>query len=191
MLTAGKKKGTDKMRRAFFFQPQPPLMREIKGTGTLKMLNHDRISGGFWLVVALIFCFESYRLGLGTFRQPGPGFIFFGTAIILALLSVKILIKAWRSQETTNTSEKIREYSNYRKVIFVLAAIFIYAMLVEKLGFIPMTLLLLLYVLGFIEKRGLWFSIAVSLMITIAAFVVFQIWLKSQLPPGVLAHFRL
>jgi len=55
----------------------------------------DRISGVFWLVFSLIMAFESYREGLGTLRQPGPGFLYFWTSIVLALMSLPVLIRGW------------------------------------------------------------------------------------------------
>jgi uncharacterized membrane protein len=49
---------------------------------------HDRTSSIFFLIVSVIVFIGSVQLGLGTTRQPGPGFITFGTSGLLGILSL-------------------------------------------------------------------------------------------------------
>ena len=55
----------------------------------------DRISGIFWLCFAVLLIIQSYHLGLGTLHKPGPGFLFFWVNIVLGIMSLVVLIRAW------------------------------------------------------------------------------------------------
>jgi len=61
----------------------------------------------------------------------------------------------------------------------------------ETVGFILMTLVLFIYLLGVIEKKKWVFTIFVSVIVTVIAYLVFEVWLQSQLPKGLLAFLRL
>lgn len=77
------------------------------------------------------------------------------------------------------------------KVVLVLISLFLYALLMEKIGFIIITLLLFVFLLGVIEKKRWFFAIFVSILVTVIAYLIFEIWLKSQLPKGLLGFLRL
>ena len=50
------------------------------------MNQYDRMSSGFWLLFSGYICVESFRLPLGSFRDPGPGFLPLLVGILLALV---------------------------------------------------------------------------------------------------------
>jgi hypothetical protein len=79
---------------------------------------------------------------------------------------------------------------NILKIILVLLSLFLYAFFMEALGFIPITLLLFIFLLGMIEKRRWVFTIFVSVAVTGISYLLFEIWLKSQLPKGILGFLR-
>jgi len=60
----------------------------------------------------------------------------------------------------------------------------------ETLGFIPVTLLLFFFLLGRVERKGLAFTAFVSVVVTAASYLVFEVWLMSQLPRGLLEGLR-
>lgn len=150
----------------------------------------DRISGIFWLAFAVFVIIESYRLGLGTLHQPGPGFLFFWAAIILGILSLVIYIRAWGSKKSVESEIHNLGKLNIGKVILVLPSLFLYALLMKKLGFIPMTLLLFIFLLRIVERKGWFFTIFTSVVVTFLAYLLFETWLQSQLPKGFLESLR-
>lgn len=148
----------------------------------------DRISGFFWLFFSIFIAIEAKKLGLGTLHAPGPGFLYFWASIALGLMSIIILMRAWIGK--INPEESIFGKQNLSKILLVLISVFLYAFFMEKLGFIPITLLLFIYLLGFIEKKKWYYTLFVSVIVTAAAYLVFEIWLKSQLPKGILEFLR-
>ncbi len=148
------------------------------------MSKGGRWSGAFWTLFALFIGYHSYKLGLGSLNMPGPGFFFFWTAVFIGVLS---LFDLWRSLRVQ--VEEPGGWTNPAKVILVLSAILIYVLLIEWLGFILVTLLFFLFLLGVIEKRKWSFAILVSFAVTVAAYLVFETALQSQLPKGLLGSF--
>jgi len=154
------------------------------------MSSADRISGIFWLLFSVFISIESYRLGLGNVHQPGAGFIFFWTAVAMGVLSIAVFVRAWFGKKTGARESPVFGKENVLKIILVLLSLFLYAFFMEAMGFIPITLLLFIFLLGVIEKRRWVFTIFVSVAVTGISYLLFEIWLKSQLPKGILGFLR-
>jgi len=154
------------------------------------MSSADRISGIFWLLFSVFISIESYRLGLGNVHQPGAGFIFFWTAVAMGVLSIAVFVRAWFGKKTGARESPVFGKENVLKIILVLLSLFLYAFFMEAMGFIPITLLLFIFLLGMIEKRRCVFTIFVSVAVTGISYLLFEIWLKSQLPKGILGFLR-
>jgi putative tricarboxylic transport membrane protein len=150
----------------------------------------DLISGVFWLLFSVFISIESYRLGLGNLHQPGPGFIFFWTAVAMGVLSIVVFVRAWARKKTREPESPIFGKENILKIILVLVSLFLYAFFMETLGFIPITLLLFIFLLGMIEKKKWGLTIFASVVVTGISYLLFEIWLKSQLPKGLLEFLR-
>ena len=154
------------------------------------MNKADKIGGIFWLVFAVIVSIESRRMGMGTLHRPGPGYLFFWAGILLAIMSLIILIRAWIAKKDAGAGVSIFWGQNITKIVMVLIPVFLYALLMETLGFIVVSFLLFLILLGVVEKKGWMFSILTSLAVTVAAYLIFETALQSQLPKGLLGFLR-
>jgi putative tricarboxylic transport membrane protein len=150
----------------------------------------DRISGIFWLCFSIIIIILSYRLGLGTLHHPGPGFLFFWVNIALGIMSLVVLIRAWVGKTAEGPQFAIFGGQNILKIILVLLALFIYVLLMETVGFLPMTFLLFMFLLGIIEKKKWFFTVFVSVVVTAISYLIFQVWLQCMLPRGLLESLR-
>lgn len=150
----------------------------------------DRISGIFWLCFAVLMIIQSYHLGLGTLHKPGPGFLFFWVNIILGIMSLVVFFQAWAGKKGEGPQPAIFGRQNVSKIIFVLISLFFYALLMEPVGFIPVTLLLFIFLLGIIEKKKWYYALFVSILVTVISYLIFETWLQSQLPKGLLEFLR-
>jgi len=123
------------------------------------MVEHDRWSAIFWFFFSIFVAYESYKLGLGQVNQPGPGFLFFWTAIFIGILSLVIIVKTFsKIVSISNQTNKLKqEKSNKARVILVIVSLFLYGIFMERLGFIIVTFLLFIFLLGFIEKKSWWY----------------------------------
>jgi putative tricarboxylic transport membrane protein len=150
----------------------------------------DRISGIFWLCFAVLAVILSYHLGLGTLHKPGPGFLFFWVNIVLGILSLIVLIRAWAGKKEEGPQPAIFGGQNVSKIVFVLISLFLYAILMELVGFILVTLLFFLFILKIIEKKGWFYTVFVGVVVTVISYLIFETWLQSQLPRGLLEFLR-
>jgi hypothetical protein len=58
--------------------------------------------------------------------------------------------------------------------------------LLEWLGFLFTTFLFVWFLLKIVERRGWGFSVGVAALVAGASYAVFDLWLKAQLPAGLL-----
>jgi len=148
------------------------------------------VSGLFWLIFSVFVSYLSYQLGLGTLHQPGPGFLFFWTSIVTAILSVAVLVISLRKAPPEEAQHPPFTKKNVTKIVLVLISLFLYALLMEPLGFIIVTPVFFIVLLGVIEKKKWSFAVLVSLIVTVVSYLVFEKALQSQLPKGLLNFLR-
>ena len=142
-------------------------------------MSRDRVSGLAWLAVALFAAAQGLSLGLGSLHRPGPGFFPFWGGVILGLLSVLLVVRS-PTQDATGAA-RLRP-DNARPAVAA-GAILGYLLLLEVLGFVPITFLFLLLLFR-MERRSWMFSAASAAAGAVGSYVLFQLWLKSQLPTG-------
>jgi putative tricarboxylic transport membrane protein len=152
--------------------------------------NADRVSGFFWLTFSVFVSYESYKLGLGTLHQPGPGFLFFWTGIVTAILSVTVVVISLKKRPPEEAQRPAFGKKNVTKIVLVLISLLLYALLMERLGFLIVTLLFFIFLLGAIEKKRWSLAVLVSLIVTALSYLVFEKALQSQLPKGLLDFLR-
>ena len=147
------------------------------------MLKADRWIGFLFALFSLYVCIESVRLGLGTYHRPGPGFVSFLAGTILGLLSLALI-----SLVLFRRTEKAQAWQNQGQILMVFLAMLGFTLLVEWLGFILTAFLLIWFLLKVVEQRGWGFSLGVALVVAGASHVVFDLWLRAQLPAGILGN---
>src|SRR5262245_33166643 len=146
-------------------------------------MSRDRVSGLAWLAVALFAAAQGLSLGLGSLHRPGPGFFPFWGGVILGLLSVLLVVRSPRHDATG--AARLRP-DNARPVVAA-GAVLGYLLLLEVLGFVSITFLLLLLLFR-LEQRSWTFSAASAAAGAVGSYVLFQVWLKTQLPTGPLGY---
>ncbi|MGH7773292.1 MAG: tripartite tricarboxylate transporter TctB family protein, partial [Candidatus Binatia bacterium] len=107
----------------------------------------DRISGALLLFMALIVVWESRVLPLGTLHNPGPGYMPILLASLLAGLSVLIILLGGRSPSLSSL-----KWTGGRHALAILAACAFSALALERIGFRVTMLLLLVFLLGVVER---------------------------------------
>jgi putative tricarboxylic transport membrane protein len=147
--------------------------------------RYHNILTSFWVGLSLFVIILSYKLGLGSFHNPGPGFMPFLLGLLLFPFSFFLFIKSLsRNIGGDETLEEKRGRVDIGKLCLVLATLFSYAFLLEIIGFVIVTFLslsLLFWGMGV----GRWKSVAASAVTTIIAYFFFTC-LGVRFPPGVL-----
>lgn len=141
-------------------------------------MSRERVSALFWLAVAIFAAVQGLSLKLGSLSRPGPGFFPFWGGVVLGLLSLVLLVRSVRRDRAGSRS---RPESS--KPAVVIGALLGYLLLLEPLGFVVVTFLFLLLLFR-LERRGWALSAASAAGGAFASHVLFQLWLKTQLPTG-------
>ncbi len=146
----------------------------------------DQINGIAFLAVSAGICLGAGRLSYGNLHNPGPGFMPFWSGIVLGLLSIGLLVK---STFESRKSESIRQLLAARirldKVLFVLAALVLYAMLLDCLGFLVVTFLFLGCLIRFVDSQPWKKVVGWAMFGAIGSYFIFEVWMKLRLPKGV------
>ena len=144
------------------------------------MKKSDLVSSSFWLLFSSLVTVESYRFGLGNLHRPGPGFLPFAASLLLSCLSLLLLLQNISGREGMAVHSAAR--ARFSKIASTVAALFLYLFLLEKLGFIVCTLLLIGFLLRVIEGKGWSVAFSTALIMTIFSYVLFALCLNIQLP---------
>jgi len=146
-------------------------------------VSTDRLTGLFWVCVSAIVAAASYRLGLGTMSAPGSGFVPFGAASLLGLLSIALFAKAGPAGRIRESSPLFRG-TRWMRVFLVLVALFAYASLVPAVGFGITTFLLMTFLFWIAGRQKAWRVAVYALFTTGLSYYVFSKWLNLQFPAG-------
>jgi putative tricarboxylic transport membrane protein len=145
----------------------------------------DRSSSAFFLAVALIVCWASFRLSIGTLEQPGSGFFPFLGGAALAVLSAANLVKALRSSGKDPGLGSTTRSINWKNILLSLAVLAAFPLLLEVLGFAPTTFLFFLLLLRVIEPQRWVVTLGFSFLAAVFFHLLFQVWIKMKFPVGV------
>lgn len=150
------------------------------------MIRGDRISGSVLLLFSVVTAIESYRLGVGNVASPRAGFLPFTASIVLGTLSL-LLLYSTRNKKTPD-GERCEDISfnlqSIPNVILTIGSIFLFAVLLNFLGYLLVTALLMVFMLGVIQPQK-WYVMAIgSIVIPLSTYLIFNILLRVQLPTG-------
>jgi putative tricarboxylic transport membrane protein len=139
----------------------------------------------FWVVFSLAVVLESWRLDVGSLHAPGPGFLPFIAAGLLGGLAVIALIQSrGLKKETEKGAEGFG--SNLLRVVLLTGILIVYIYLLNILGFLIDTFLLLLCLFRVMEPLA-WKTVFLASIITlVVVYLLFETFLGTPLPKGFL-----
>ena len=139
----------------------------------------------FWIVFSLAVALESWRLEVGTFHAPGPGFLPFMAACLLGGLTVIALLQSRGLQKKGETGGAVLG-GHLIRVILLTGILIVYIYLLNILGFLIDTFLLLLCLFRVMEPLA-WKTVFLASVITLAVvYLLFDYFLGTPLPKGLL-----
>ena len=149
------------------------------------MQIHDKLSGLFWLAIAIFVCEQSLHISIGTFGSPASGFLPFWAGVILGVFAIILMVKSILKKKSGGKISDLWKGVEWSKVILVLISLFVYAVLLPRLGYLITTFGLMTFLFGIKGRRRLWTQ-AVSAAITVlVTYIIFYVWLGVQLPKGI------
>jgi putative tricarboxylic transport membrane protein len=125
---------------------------------------------------------QARGLRFGSVVAPGPGFFPLCLAAALCLTSIALLIHALRAAPAgaLPTPGGIRRFA----VAGTLASLLVYALVLERLGFLLATLGLLVFFFKALQRQSWLVAAGGSLATSLLTYLVFRVWLGVNLPGG-------
>ena len=120
---------------------------------------------------------------MGRFKHPGPGFLPFGLALCLIILSLALILK---SRKGNTSSTPFWPYRTWLRPLLGVAILIFFAFVVAWIGFLITTFIFLVIWMGVIERVRWRTIISVSIGTTAALYLIFALLLDVPLPMGFL-----
>jgi putative tricarboxylic transport membrane protein len=153
--------------------------------GRLGWRKPDYKSGIFFLLLGLWVCYFSWKIGLGSPAKPGPGFMPFLAGLLLAFLSFLLVIQVLFSWTAPTWATRVQ----WKNTLLVLAAMVAYGFLLDKIGFVLVTLGFVILLMKVIEPQSWKRAVLGGMISSMASYLLFETFLKSQLPRSFLGFF--
>lgn len=150
------------------------------------MIWLDRTISFALIAFSILVLLSSITLELGDFQNPGPGFMPFLVSILLFSLSVAVLLmgRKWRDEHQRGMGSI--NWKDFKKPIGWIIILFGYVFLLDILGYLFNTFLLLFLMFFSFQPKKWFIHIVVAAGMASLSFFVFHEWLQVPLPIGVL-----
>ena len=153
----------------------------------LKSAGADFWSSLFLLLLSAAVINEAFNLELGAPRNPGSGFMVFGAAAALGLFALRQFIVALLSP--AHPKESAGDPIHWSRIVCVILAVLAYILLLEPVGYLLCTFLLLAFLFQILEP-GYWVTRTIGAVFTSAlTYAIFAKALKLNLPRGLIRFF--
>ncbi len=149
--------------------------------------NADLWTGLFLMIFSAAVIREAIQLDVGTPQSPGSGFMICGAAGVLGLLALRQFIKSlhFQRREARRASEAIR----WKQIVGVISANIIYIFLLQPVGYLVCTFLLLCFLFQ-IHEKGRWVSaVGGAALTSLLSYLIFSRLLQLHLPRGLIPFF--
>ena len=140
----------------------------------------------FWIGLSLFIVVLSYKLGLGGFHSPGPGFMPFIVGILLLTISLYLLLRhLLKMGDKGETVKEEQGQINFWRISLVLVLLFAYSLLLEKLGYLIATFMLLSILSKSMGSKK-WTSVLIGSVLTVLVTYFVFTSLGLRFPKGIL-----
>ena len=147
-------------------------------------MNNDQVSSTVWFILGLAVCLGSLQYKLGTPASPGTGFMPFLAGVAICLFSgIGMIHSTLRRRQGEGWAPVLQGFS-WKNAMIILISLLAYALLLFPLGFVITTTLFIAFLLRAIVPQRWSVVIACSILTAAASYLIFEVWLKAQLPKG-------
>ncbi len=148
------------------------------------MKEHDRFGGLFWFILGAIICIMSVKLRIGNLYKPGAGFTPFLSGVVLAVSGLILMLSTLSKQYMDEEMGNILVKEGKKNSLLTLLALFGYIILLEPIGFLITTFIVLLFLFKITDTKRWVVPAVLSGSSVIVSYLVFSVWLKLQFPKG-------
>ena len=154
---------------------------------TRQIGKHEAI---FWMALGAFICVLGWRIKIGTFSAPGPGFFALVAGLSLVVIgTLMLLLKTVLRGEARADSDPhhVSVVSSFLKqrLVLTMALLVGYVLFLNLLGYLVCTCLVMWGLFYDWGKNRLVNAFLTSLLTTGVTYLIFETWLRTQLPRGI------
>lgn len=139
--------------------------------------NQDALAGGLFLLIGVVTSASALGYALGTVRRMGPGYFPLLLGLLLAGLGAALIVQAWRRGAIAPI-----EWGSLRPLLFVLGGLAFFGLVLDTFGFV-LANILFVCITSYAGREFRWReALALSLVLTVMAALVFIVGLNVQIP---------
>jgi len=147
------------------------------------MKKAEMITGVVLLVLSGLVIWGALEMPPSSSFGPGAGFLPFWLGVLLAVLATILFVSAWQRKAAEQDSQSVFPGKQALLTIaFVLVGVAVYIYLIEILGYLVDTFLLILFLMKVVEREKWPLTLTIATVTTVTLFITFQILLKITLP---------
>lgn len=163
------------------------------------MIKRKEIASNVVVVLfGAAFLAYSTRYPMDTWESPGPGVFPLILGTVLTILSAGQLVRAVSSsgskhhhlekhrKEGPSMAESIIGNHGDGKAIRMIAVFIIYLLIMERLGFFVSSFIFAIFSSRLAGSSGWGRPVALSAVLSLFCYILFEVWLKLSLPRGIL-----
>jgi putative tricarboxylic transport membrane protein len=143
------------------------------------ILTRDRVAGVVIILFSLVVMWEDRALPLGTFHNPGPGYMPMVLAVILAAMGILVGLGGGDSPNFSSLT-----WTEGKHALGILIGCAFTALALERLGYRLTVIILVAFLLWVVERKRPPVVVAAALGLALGTFYLFSNLLKVPLPLG-------
>lgn len=147
-------------------------------------MNRDQLSSGVFFLSGCLICYSSLPYKLGSLAAPESGLMpFLSGAAICLLAAIGFVTATLRRLKGERWAALLRGRA-WQRGLLIVVALLAFVFLLKPLGFLLTTVLFIAFLLRAIVPQKWPLVVVVSVLTATFAYLVFEVWLKAQLPTG-------
>jgi putative tricarboxylic transport membrane protein len=150
------------------------------------MKKAEMITGVFLLALSGFVIWKALDMPPSSSFGPGAGFLPFWLGVLLAVLATILFVSSWRRLATEKDSEPVFPG---KQALFAIASVLVglagYILLIEVLGYLVDTFLLIVFLMKAVEREKWPLTLMIAVATTASLFIIFQILLQITLPSNI------
>ena len=149
-------------------------------------MNSERVGSLFWFALGAASIYASVGLGLGMTGQPGSGFVPLAAGAFICAMALLVFLQSFQGGKRLQCGlSALWKGVHWRRSLAVGVLTLAYILALETLGFSLSGFLLLVLIMRGLEELSWKKTLIISTLTLAFSYVVFKIFLKATLPPGI------
>lgn len=148
----------------------------------------ELFEGILWIGIGLFICLLALKFEIGSFNSPGPGFLPLLTGTFVLIMGFVMTISRSllkRKNIEKESVDSLLQIASFPRLLYTIILLLLYIIFIEPLGFILSTLLVMFCLFFDFTRKNFIGSILFSLLTSFLSYLIFEIWLRCQLPKGI------